>query len=477
MLCNLKKTSPLFVSVWIVRRDSNISFTNIYNRLSKQCPHSTGALDNFHPWLALKMQCGESLGRYNNIAESIPPHSPNVYGLYETRSMGARIAVGILVGFVIVIAVITYLKTRKQKKPGKEDSFWERWRYLFIKSCRRARSQLYPTQSFSNLVNSERSRTLFARDLELEIQRCKCKANGKNRTTTYRPGYLLQATQLFSLSSQVVADIFVQQVIKVIRSYVITAIRYIRSNLVEQGLEEMNNLLKFHRQWIKPALMDWTQGDDVAFQTLFSKLNVRNTLELRTRLVQYSVTDIYRLYLEQYFSSCGKLYTKINEMGNRQALQTFLGINKEEALTAEEYVAGCVYKKAAIRVFENGVIQLERLQYLMELQRFLGTTLNGEKARNIYMETAKPFVVKYLWDIIRDQGITLQQAISQLSYLESTLNIELGAFFTNLQGYENDVELQRKKHTLWKFWTSYKQGLGSQKDSFKATRSEESEQL
>ncbi|EME27737.1 uncharacterized protein Gasu_47240 [Galdieria sulphuraria] len=419
MLYSLKQTPPLlfFVNVCISKRYLNsLSSTHICNRISQRYLHSTGALNNLHPWLVLKMQWWESPVRYMSMLESIPSQ---VVRLYKTRRMGHSVTVAILVVFVVAITIAAYGKARKEKKERRKgDSFWKRWKSLLKKGGPNAPSQL-PS---STVLNSERSRTLFERDLELEIQRCKCKANGKNRAMTYRPGYLLQATQLFSLSSEVVVDIFIQQVIKVIRSYVITAFHYTRSNLVEQCLQELSNLLKLHRQWIKPALMDWTQGDDIAFQTLFAKLNVRHTLDLRTRWVKYSVLDIYRLYLEQYFASCGKQYTKINEIGNRQALQTYLGINKEEALVAEEYVAGCVYKMAAVQVFETGVIQLEKLDYLIELQKFLAVVLKKETTLHIYMETAKPFVVKYLWDIIRDQGITLQQAISKLSYLVSIVD-------------------------------------------------------
>ncbi|GJD10147.1 hypothetical protein Gasu2_43570 [Galdieria sulphuraria] len=441
MLYSLKQTPPLlfFVNVCISKRYLNsLSSTHICNRISQRYLHSTGALNNLHPWLVLKMQWWESPVRYMSMLESIPSQ---VVRLYKTRRMGHSVTVAILVVFVVAITIAAYGKARKEKKERRKgDSFWKRWKSLLKKGGPNAPSQL-PS---STVLNSERSRTLFERDLELEIQRCKCKANGKNRAMTYRPGYLLQATQLFSLSSEVVVDIFIQQVIKVIRSYVITAFHYTRSNLVEQCLQELSNLLKLHRQWIKPALMDWTQGDDIAFQTLFAKLNI---------------------FIVFIWNS------------NRQALQTYLGINKEEALVAEEYVAGCVYKMAAVQVFETGVIQLEKLDYLIELQKFLAVVLKKETTLHIYMETAKPFVVKYLWDIIRDQGITLQQAISKLSYLESTLNIELEPFFTNLQGHESDMELQRKKHTLWKFWTSYKQGLRSQKNSFKATPWEDSEKL
>jgi len=240
--------------------------------------------------------------------------------------------------------------------------------------------------------------------------------------------------------------------------------------MMEQCREEINNLLRFHRQWIVPALIDGTASGDyiVDYQTLLSKLKVRHAVESRYRW------DIYRLYLEQYFASCGKQYSKSSHMENRKALQTYLGIHTEEALDTEEYVAEYTFKKAAISVFENGVIHTERLENLVELERFLAFALSAEKTRAMWMETAKPFIFKYLWDIIRDQGITLQQAISKLSYLESTLNIELNTFFANLEEHESNLELQRKKRTLWKFWQSYKQGMKSRKDSFKAPPSSSS---
>ncbi|KAK4526367.1 hypothetical protein GAYE_SCF23G4281 [Galdieria yellowstonensis] len=347
-------------------------------------------------------------------------------------------AVGLLLGLLVLVAVKVWWKARKR----------------------------------NHRIDSRRSRQLFARDLELEIQRCKCLANGKNRaTTTYRPNYLFQSSQHFSLSFKVlVDDILVQQLKQVVKSYLDNAVRYLKNNMMEQCREEVNNLLRFHRQWIVPALIDGTASSDyiVDYQTLLSKLKVRHAVESRYRW------DIYRLYLEQYFASCGKQYSKSSHMENRKALQTYLGIHTEEALDTEEYVAEYTFKKAAVSVFENGVIHTERLENLVELERFLAFALSAEKTRAMWMETAKPFIFKYLWDIIRDQGITLQQAISKLSYLESTLNIELNTFFANLEEHESNLELQRKKRTLWKFWQSYKQGMKSRKDSFKAPPSSSS---
>eukprot|EP00871_Galdieria_phlegrea_P002998 jgi/Galph1/369/GphlegSOOS_G5051.1 len=263
----------------------------------------------------------------------------------------------------------------------------------------------------------EERQQMFSEELAAEIQRCKSRGGISGRGISYREHFILQLQEQYGVSPEVVIGQFVQQVKSTSKVYAEAATKHLRRNHQEAALDEISNLLRFHRQWIKPAMLELTDHDPVALQTLSSLLNIRDTFELRNRLVQYSVIDIYRLYLEKYFSTVGREHTRSYEMENLKALQMYLGLKVEEALTSEEYVAGQIYRKAAVKTFENGTFLREGLKQLAELEKFLGVILNWERSRAIYLEAAKPCVLQQLRNILRDQEITLQQAIAHLQFL------------------------------------------------------------